>query len=327
MPTACEQALNCLRKRRLTVPAEPISQQLHLMQPGDSLEMSRPEQCVHSTLAERPSQPSRRARRRARNRKAQATDPTAMTATPAVEMHKSDDAECGSTTAESEQEGNPLLESTDDQSSEAATIEAEEFPEEDQAEAAAAEEEFPEAAAAPQTASEKVKAEQTLQVTSGPDDISLQREQADEQLVYGLAKLLEQMARTSKTPVKKSGFQSVRVPNISLSSYASRIHEYFRCTGECFVLCLIYIDRIVKHNTDIQVTDLTCHRMLLTGCAVAAKVHDDEYASNEYFARVGGIETQELNTLEVEFLQLLGWKLFVSGEEYDWFLQALRRIP
>lgn len=233
-----------------------------------------------------------------------------MTATPAVETHKSDDADCGSTTAESGQEENTLLESTEDQSSEAATAEEEDFPEEDQApEAAAAEEEFP------------------VEDTSKPDDIILETEMADEQLVYGLAKLLKHMARASKPSATKSSFQSVRVPNISLSGYASRIHEYFRCTGECFVLCLIYIDRIVKHNPHTQVTDLTCHRLLLTGCAVAAKFHDDEYASNEYFARVGGIETQELNSLEAEFLQLLGWKLFVTGEEYDWFLQALRRIP
>jgi len=150
---------------------------------------------------------------------------------------------------------------------------------------------------------------------------------SEDHIIYGLAKLLKHMARATKPSADKSCFQSVRLPKVSLSSYASRIHKYFRCTDECFVLCLVYIDRILKWNPDIQVTDLTCHRLLLTGAMVAAKFHDDEYASNEYFARVGGIDTQELNSLEAEFLQRIKWKLYVGPTEYDWFLRTLREIP
>lgn len=134
------------------------------------------------------------------------------------------------------------------------------------------------------------------------------------------------MARACKPSVKKSCFQSVRLPKVSLSSYASRIQKYFRCTEECFVLCLVYIDRIVKYNPHIEVTDLTCHRLLLTGTMVAAKFHDDEYASNEYYGKVGGIELAELNVLEAEFLKLLNWKLCVRTADYNWFLQTLRVI-
>jgi len=154
---------------------------------------------------------------------------------------------------------------------------------------------------------------------------------AEAKIVYALAKLLSHMATASKPPAtpcyKSNRFQSVRAPQVSLTSYASRIRKFFRCTDECFVLCLVYIDRIVKLHPDMQVTDLTCHRLLLIGTMVAAKFHDDEYASNAYFAKVGGIETVELNAMEAKFMELINWRLYVKASDYDWYLKALRGIP
>lgn len=158
-------------------------------------------------------------------------------------------------------------------------------------------------------------------------DMPVSSTQADGQTILGLAKLMKAMSREPDPSMRKTGFQSVKLPSVSLKSYAVRVHEYFRCTDECFVLTMVYIDRIIKRKPDFQLTDLTCHRLLLIGCMVAAKYHDDEYASNEYYARVGGIDTKELNQLEAEFLNLLGWRLHVGATEYEWFLNTLRRIP
>jgi hypothetical protein len=241
-----------------------------------------------------------------------------------------DDAD-GSTTAagsESEQEANPLLDAVEDQAPETISVTQENV--------AAKEEETEEVTEAATDDNQTCAAEahqivEDSQMTDAqPSPPHREADLAEDQIIYALAKLLKHMAREttiSSPPGQKTCFHSVKLPKVSLCSYASRIHKYFRCTDECFVLCLVYIDRIVKHNPDVQVTDLTCHRLLLTGCMVAAKFHDDEYASNEYFARVGGIDTSELNSLEVEFLKLLNWKLYVRGSEYDWFLQTLRRIP
>lgn len=121
-----------------------------------------------------------------------------------------------------------------------------------------------------------------------------------------------------------SSFQSVSLPKVSLSSYASRIYKYFRCTDECFVLCLVYIDRIVKLHPHIEVTDFTSHRLFFISALVATKFHDDVYASNDYFARVGGMHPVEVNALEEEFLRLLDWRLCVGPSEYNLYFQTLR---
>lgn len=151
---------------------------------------------------------------------------------------------------------------------------------------------------------------------------------ADDKTIFALAKLLNHMAAAqSSTDGPKTAFHAMRPPSVSLSSFAARIHTFFKCSEECFVLCLVFIDRIIKSNPDFQVSTTSCHRLLLIGSMVAAKFHDDEYASNEYYAKVGGIALQELNALEAEFLLLLNWKLCIEGSEYNWFLKSLQGIP
>lgn len=39
-----------------------------------------------------------------------------------------------------------------------------------------------------------------------------------------------------------------------------RMHRYFECSNECFVLALIYIDRIVKVHDEFTVSTLNVHR-------------------------------------------------------------------
>jgi hypothetical protein len=96
-----------------------------------------------------------------------------------------------------------------------------------------------------------------------------------------------------------------------------RIAKYFQCSNECFVLCLVYIDRIVKLHPEFTISNLNIHRLLVTSIMLAVKFFDDVYYSNSYYARVGGVKTKEVNGLEAQFLQLIDWKLHVSPQEYD----------
>jgi hypothetical protein len=52
---------------------------------------------------------------------------------------------------------------------------------------------------------------------------------------------------------------------------------------------------------------------LLASILIAIKWHDDEYYKNEYYAKVGGISVADINLLEMEFLNLIGFKLFVDA--------------
>jgi len=142
---------------------------------------------------------------------------------------------------------------------------------------------------------------------------------AGEEFIDGLGSVLSCWVKeTAATPYKRGRFHSVRAPPMTVVDYLTRIRKYFLCSDECFVMALVYIDRMSKTgDSSVLVCDLTVHRLLLVALVMAAKVHDDVYYSNAYYAKVGGLSIEEVNSLEASMLKLLNWKVFVSAQEYQ----------
>lgn len=92
-------------------------------------------------------------------------------------------------------------------------------------------------------------------------------------------------------PVTK--FHALRPPAITILDYCARIHKYASCSPECFVLALVYIDRLIQRNS-LLLTSLNVHRIIITAIMLAAKFFDDQYFNNAYYAKVGGVPTSEV---------------------------------
>jgi len=144
-------------------------------------------------------------------------------------------------------------------------------------------------------------------------------EDFDNILAAGCAAALTWMALDAVESSSQTCFHSSVVPNLSLSVYLDRMRRYFDCSGSCFVLTLLYIDRLVKCNPQIRVTSLTEHRLSLVSLLIAVKFSDDQFYSNAYYAKVGGVTTKELNRLEKQFLLVLDWRLAVDESEYNMY--------
>ncbi|CAN1246856.1 CYCP3-1 [Linum grandiflorum] len=56
-------------------------------------------------------------------------------------------------------------------------------------------------------------------------------------------------------------------------------------------------------QTNVHLTSLNVHRLLITSIMLAAKFVDDAFFNNAYYARVGGISTGELNNWKEKLLQ------------------------
>mmetsp|Transcript_37805 Transcript_37805/g.90440 ORF Transcript_37805/g.90440 Transcript_37805/m.90440 type:complete len:491 (+) Transcript_37805:400-1872(+) len=106
-------------------------------------------------------------------------------------------------------------------------------------------------------------------------------------------------------------FHALRAPAIGILQYLERIHKYASCSKECFVLALIYIDRLIQGN-NFLLTELNAHRVVITAILLAAKFFDDAYYNNAYYAKVGGVLTSEMNSLEVDFLFRINFSLRVE---------------
>lgn len=136
-------------------------------------------------------------------------------------------------------------------------------------------------------------------------------------LVKALARVLTQLASFGKDrPLVATGFHAVKPPSLDIESYLARINHFFCFSEACLVLGIVYIDRLMKLHPEFVVSPLSIHRLVATSMSVAAKFFDDDFFANSYYSRVAGVRVSELNALEAQFLQMLGWRLHVTPEEY-----------
>lgn len=136
-------------------------------------------------------------------------------------------------------------------------------------------------------------------------------------LMYILADMLGRLIAHNDliplTPSNLTRFHSRTPPNISLSDYLRRIVKYTSVEKSCLLILLIYIDRVCELHPHFTVSSLTVHRFLITAVTVSSKALCDSYCTNSHYAKVGGISTQEINALELEFLSLIDWHLASTG--------------
>lgn len=125
---------------------------------------------------------------------------------------------------------------------------------------------------------------------------------------------------------KASPFHKLATEELSIHDYLSQIRKLLRCSRECFILALIYIDRFVERSPEVALCDATVHRLLLASLCVASKFLDDKGEDNAEFAKVGGIANKELNDLELLFLKGLDWRLHVSKEVYERYRDLVLRV-
>ncbi|CEM14973.1 unnamed protein product [Vitrella brassicaformis CCMP3155] len=150
------------------------------------------------------------------------------------------------------------------------------------------------------------------------DGFDVEAQETDPSFVPSLAKVLTHLISMSQPNTGQvTRFHAIKAPSISIHEYLTRIAKYFGCSCECFVLSLVYIDRIVKLHQDFCVNALNIHRLLVTSITLAVKFFDDQFYSNAYYAKVGGVKTREINVLEAHFLALINYHLFVTPQEYD----------
>jgi len=118
-------------------------------------------------------------------------------------------------------------------------------------------------------------------------------------------------------------FHALRAPQITVRTYLNRIAKYSNCSEECFVLALIYIDRLIKHNGNFLLNSHNVHRLLITSVMLAAKFFDDQYFNNAYFGEVGGVSCKEINLLEIDFLFMIKFNFHVEAEIYETYNKRL----
>eukprot|EP01062_Namystynia_karyoxenos_P000199 TRINITY_DN10059_c0_g1_i1.p2 TRINITY_DN10059_c0_g1~~TRINITY_DN10059_c0_g1_i1.p2 ORF type:complete len:217 (+),score=69.96 TRINITY_DN10059_c0_g1_i1:136-786(+) len=120
----------------------------------------------------------------------------------------------------------------------------------------------------------------------------------------------------------QSPFDGVSVARISIQDYLIRLMRASFCSKEVLPFAAFFVRRM-RLQSGVALTSLNVHRVLLAAFVISAKLRDDVFYSNRYYAKVGGVSTTELMRLEVMMLACLGWDLSVDPGEYHSFRSTL----
>ena len=141
-------------------------------------------------------------------------------------------------------------------------------------------------------------------------------------LHFDITLILLKYAKSSERANKASPYASKYMPAIPLAQYIERISIYTQLNDETLISALIYIDRLIV-NKKMLVTAHDVHRLLLVACIVSMKFHYDNYYDNLYYSTVSGLPLKELNYLELEFLEDIGYHLTIKKKLYNRYKKAI----
>ncbi|GJN13263.1 hypothetical protein PR202_ga31615 [Eleusine coracana subsp. coracana] len=144
----------------------------------------------------------------------------------------------------------------------------------------------------------------------------------------------------------RGGAAARRAPTVSITEFLDRVNRFIslesvrhviRLEGTSYVLAGIYLIRFMRspaaQEAGIQVEPTTAHRLVAVALFLGAKFGgpDDTLPTRWTFvfevSSDGAIRAHEIAELEERFLRAVNFRLFVDGEEFDWFCGILEQAP
>lgn len=118
-------------------------------------------------------------------------------------------------------------------------------------------------------------------------------------------------------------FHSRSPPRISIRDYLIRITKFCSLEKSIILAIIYYIDLLCTTYKIFNINSLTVHRFLITAAMVASKGLCDTLCTNTHYAKVGGLSKLELNSLEVEFLIRVDYRIVPPIELLDQYFERL----
>lgn len=112
---------------------------------------------------------------------------------------------------------------------------------------------------------------------------------------------------------------------ISIRDYLFHIAKAGLCSKECFIIALVYAERLLQKQDNFTLSRNNVHRFMLVSIMVASKILDDFYCRNVFYAKAGGMSVDAINDLELQMVFMLDFVLQVQPEEFALYRDSLRR--
>ena len=117
-------------------------------------------------------------------------------------------------------------------------------------------------------------------------------------------------------------FLSKKNQSLSIKKYLLRLVKYTQVESSTLIAMLIYIDRLCEIN-DFTINSLNIYKIIFSSLVLAIKYNEEIIFDNKFFARIGGISLSEMNFLETVYLNLINFKLYVSDEIFETYIENI----
>ena len=153
-----------------------------------------------------------------------------------------------------------------------------------------------------------------------PEKIIEEMESAEDQSVY-ISILCEWYNRVvqENDHINVTGFETFEgsLPCFNASYYLQRISVYSGASPCCLIASLIYLERIQKLCPSLKLSSRSLQRLLAVAVMTATKFLEDDCCLNSRWAEISGLSLEELNSLELDFLFCIEFRLAISPKQYS----------
>ena len=119
--------------------------------------------------------------------------------------------------------------------------------------------------------------------------------------------------------------------NVTFNDKNYTLHDYFYYWVEkldfnenLLILTMMNIDKFLSKN--FILTPNNVKNILFSCMVLTQKSNEDETIYDKDYAKIFKIKTDELINMELEFLKIIDYRLFVSGEEFDNYKSRMVKI-
>ena len=110
-------------------------------------------------------------------------------------------------------------------------------------------------------------------------------------------------------------FSLSKIPKINILEYLYRIINYIEIERTTLISALIYMNRVLSLDS-FFLTEFNVHQILLMCIITSYKMNEDIIYGNDFMSEVAGISLKKFNKLEIEFLDLISYKLIIYEDEF-----------
>ena len=130
-----------------------------------------------------------------------------------------------------------------------------------------------------------------------------------------LVKYKQKIKNLEENYKNKISLNIKEIPNITITNYLKRLIKHSNPEPSTLILGVIYFDRICN-NGNIILNIFNIHKLILISFVLAIKFNEEYFETNKFYSKIGGINLNSFNILEIKVLKIINYDLYVYEDIY-----------